>query len=47
VSCGEEIRFGEVTLTRTGLCAGGTELPWADIGEILRTDSELVVLVEG
>jgi hypothetical protein len=47
LSCGEEIRFGEGALTRLGLCAGGTGLSWADIGEILRTDNVLVVLVEG
>ena len=47
LSGGEEVQFGEITLTRTGLGAGGTELPWAGISEIQHTDDGLAVLVEG
>lgn len=47
LSGGEEVQFGEITLTRTGLRAGGTEVPWARIGEIQHKDDGLAVLVEG
>ena len=47
MSGGEDVQFGEITLTRTGLRARGTEVPWAGISEIRHTDDGLAVLVEG